>query len=175
MGFRATVVYDGLAAATRDGERVLKSHLKVAIRAGLKSAVLYWRRRLMMGHFSINALTKYGYEPRSSKYNKRKWFKYGHNVPLILTGRSKDSIQGNQQPILFRKKAGIEGAEFRIVAPKYFYQYKPGVSSDKTDELTRVTDAELKRLAKVNAKQLDKTLTRITARRKRRIALRRAG
>ena len=57
-----------------------------------------WRDRYLPMHFQAGATTRYGYEKRSAKYTARKRKKYGHSIPLVYTGRLRDTIRENMKP-----------------------------------------------------------------------------
>lgn len=156
MAFKATIEFKGMAAVMVDGTKALKGHVDKATDAGLIAAVKLWRRRYLAGHFRRAAIARYGYKERTKGYERRKAKRFRHTRPLVFTGESEKQILGNQDPVILRKRggsralarAGTRGAEFRIRAPKHFFQYKPGVSPDKVDELTRLIAIEIAELQK---------------------------
>lgn len=65
----------------------------------LREAMEEHRDRNLPKHFQRNADTApggaYGYAARTAKYQKRKARQVGHQIPLVLTGRLRDTIQRN--------------------------------------------------------------------------------
>jgi len=168
-----------MSAVFVDGRKALKSHVNKATDIGLVSAVKLWRRQFLAGHFRPIAQSKYNYKRRSFKYTrfkKRQAKRTGRTVrPLVLTGKSERLIRADKSPPILKKRGGKRklgikgnrGAELRIKAEKYFFQFKPGVSPDKVDELTRLTSGESATLNVRFRKIFDADLTRRTrARRK---------
>lgn len=46
-------------------------------------------------HFKGGASERYGYRRRSAKYVERKRKKYGHSIPLVWTGGTRDAVLAN--------------------------------------------------------------------------------
>jgi hypothetical protein len=55
-----------------------------AMRAGLQNLVLKWHREILPRHFQEDAYGRYGYQPRTAKYDARKMRKFGHHRPLVF-------------------------------------------------------------------------------------------
>lgn len=61
-----------------------------ALREEFAEAGQFWHRTYRPRHFTMQAYTLYGYQPRARGYVKRKRKKLGHNRPLVFTGVSED-------------------------------------------------------------------------------------
>lgn len=69
---------------------ISKRELKQMVADGFERMGIRWHDDFRPGHFSLAAMSKYGYTPRSPGYNKRKRRELGHTIPLVKSGRSRD-------------------------------------------------------------------------------------
>lgn len=69
------------------------------MRAAFTAGAEYHFRQHVPRHFEDFAIHKYGYYPRSEKYNDRKMKQVGHNHPLVFTGASKRMATGSHLPV----------------------------------------------------------------------------
>lgn len=53
------------------------------------------RDRNLPRHFQGGATSRYGYRQRTARYTQRKRRKYGHSIPLVYTGGTRDAIRQN--------------------------------------------------------------------------------
>ena len=167
MAFRGVISHLGLTAAMKE-RGITKRIFADAEYAALSKAVQDWRRTALDKHFREGAVERYGYKIRNVRGQRRKRKKYKHARPLVLTGISEAMIKAAPNLTIRKRIDKRTGAEWRIVAPKYFFQYKPGVSPDKTDEMTRLTQDELDRSLEVFGKWHKRFLWRAIARKKHR-------
>lgn len=70
-------------------------HMRHAFEAGAE----YHFQHHVPRHFQGFAAAKYGYYPRTQKYNDRKLKQVGHLDPLVFTGASKRRATGSHLPI----------------------------------------------------------------------------
>ncbi len=82
--------YSGLAAALAK-ELGITERMKVALRQGYEGALDFWHKKIRPGHFEVSALAKYGYTPRTVKYERSK----GHRRPLVYSGDSERATERN--------------------------------------------------------------------------------
>ncbi len=61
----------------------------------LDAALKWWHTRALPRHFTAAGARLYGYSPRGKNYSKRKAQKYGHQLPLVLSGDLMHSMTGN--------------------------------------------------------------------------------
>lgn len=54
-----------------------------AMREGLRQLILKWHRETLPLHFREDAYGRYGYQPRTAKYEARKMRLFGHHRPLV--------------------------------------------------------------------------------------------
>lgn len=89
-----------------------------------------WRDRFLPLHFEGGASQRYGYRPRTSRYVARKRRMVGHNIPLVLTGRLRDTI---------RRGVVIRATQYRASARSRGYF---PMRNEMRGEIERITDAE---------------------------------
>ncbi|HZZ28472.1 MAG TPA: hypothetical protein VFE46_10765 [Pirellulales bacterium] len=109
----------------------------------------YWKIKYLPEHFTRNARDKYGYQPRSEKYIRRKQYegrrgkaKYGGEVDLVFSGESEEILHGPASIV-----AHPSGAEMDMPIPPYFADMRWPSSPDPEPEVTAVTDEEMEELA----------------------------
>lgn len=85
-----------------------RGHAKV-MRHVLRNRMEFWKSEMLPTHFQNNELTRpgggYGYEARSAKYQIRKARKYGHQRPLVRTGRLEGVVRANSTITATQHKA----------------------------------------------------------------------
>jgi hypothetical protein len=89
-----------------------------------------WRDRFLPLHFEGGATQRYGYRPRSGRYLARKRRMVGHGIPLVLTGRLRDTI---------RRGVVIRATQHRGTARSRGYF---PMRNEMRGEIERITDAE---------------------------------
>jgi len=176
MSITAVIEYRGLAAhlITKRGFKRIFTKL---VKEALVSAGLRWRKKYLPLHFKRVATARYGYSQRSPGHKQAKMKKYGHSLPLVFSGTSRDEILGDKQVPVVRRRRGRLGVLVRIKAPKYFYQYikksKTGKAAkivDKLDEVTRITRAEHLDLAKHMDTDITTGLNKVGGRKRKKVA-----
>jgi hypothetical protein len=121
------VVSNESAVAQRDLNRMLKAewtHMGET-----------WHKRFRRPHFTMAAYGKYGYMPRSRRYNFFKRRSLGHTLPLVLSGTSRQLSE--QRTVVATKR----GANVRM--PVRVFNFKSKTSKvDKRKEFTTVIPQE---------------------------------
>lgn len=89
---------------------VKKSDIRAAKKKAYHHVGTTWLRKFMPGHFRAGARTKYGYRPRSAKYNKRKRIVKHHTQPLVYSGRLRDQVKrpANQNVVATSKGVTVK-------------------------------------------------------------------
>lgn len=82
------------------------------MRAAMTAAAEYHWRQHMPRHFQKFAAAKYGYVPRSKKYNDRKIKIVGHQIDNVLSGRSRREVTSKRTIT-----ATPKGARLKMVLP----------------------------------------------------------
>jgi hypothetical protein len=104
-----------------------------------RQTVLYWHRTYLKGHFTEEAMTKYGYQPRSPKYLARP-FKRG-KPPLYHSGVTyQAAVRGVPLVRAFENRARLDMAtpSYVKMRPDRRYNTRPNLG----DEMTRATYEE---------------------------------
>jgi len=134
------------------------------IREALEHGVDFWHSRIAKLHFRPSAVSRYGYQQRTARYQARKRRRFGHGNPLEYTGRAKRSLL---RYLRITSRAGPAGSQATgsFDAPRYFWQTPPG-HPKKAREFLTVRKDEMHRLAKAMDAKLQKALdaerTRVT-------------
>ncbi len=84
-------------------ERAINQVTKVA-----GSLVMQEHRGRLPGHFEVIAVNKYGYRPRSKRYQIFKARRYGTTAPLVRTGGLRASILQNAKITATANKAELK-------------------------------------------------------------------
>lgn len=153
--FQFKVHYTGFTP--RPGETTQRQWNAVK-RAAWTQTGIGWHEFLRPKHFTKEGAAEYGYAPRSGEtgrikknfwrsYTGRKQKKYGHTLPLVLSGELRDrsrtaSISATAtatQSVCRVRLPGANKANFR--------NPKSPANLDMRDELTRISAAEGEQLA----------------------------
>lgn len=84
-------------------ERAVNKVVKVA-----GSLTMQEHRGRLPGHFQFSAFAKYGYKPRSRKYQISKEKKFGTTAPLVRTGALRAAILRNAKVTATANKAELK-------------------------------------------------------------------
>ena len=76
-----------------------------AMRGGLRRVITYWHRKYLRQHFRKGARQRYGYKPRSRRYEERKFRAKGHRAPLTWSGLTRRMVQ-LPIPVMATAKSG---------------------------------------------------------------------
>lgn len=124
-----------------------------------------WFRHTLPEHFETSAVNKYGYQPRTAKYMKRKARQKGHQRPLTWSGEMRTEILSYERVDRTR-----HGAAVKLYGPRYFFAFRKDYGqADKAAEVTRVTVAEEQAMASMIGRMAARNLQQ---RRDRRVRVR---
>jgi hypothetical protein len=136
---RGSMVYIG-------SPKALKRGFGKVIKESMQEAGMLWHRRYLPDHFRSGSASKYGYQKRTAKYMKRKAHKKGHQTPLVFSGDLKRSAT---------RMAHVGGTSKQVKvsmdAPWYATRsWKTrGTMPDMSKEMTKTTDDQVRRLARI--------------------------
>jgi len=107
-----------------------------------------WLKKMLPAHFRAGAASKYGYEPRSLRHNRRKRAIFHHTQPLVFTGALKREVLS---PAGHSVSATSKGARVRLhhhVVHRKVHEELIAVTEPERRELSAVFTNELARLMK---------------------------
>lgn len=139
----ASIIYE----ATNPPSAVLK-RATAATREALPHAAKFWHRTYLGRHFEPSAVRRYGYSPRSKKYQLAKAKQQRHQKPLVKTGRSRMLAKRHVDYVARKRRGGdeVEGSAVMRRLPKYFFQHPHKAASgrfiDKPAELSAIAAEE---------------------------------
>jgi len=132
----------------------------------------HWHRYILRKHFQRGAYAEYNYQPRTTKYEKRKARVKGHRRPLVWSGQAEREAHRTLD-----LRVTSKGAKIVLHVPKHLYAYKlpeqrfkkirgGGVlpytihlhDPHKAEELSAVSDRDAELLARVIDKELQKMI-----------------
>ena len=127
----------------------------------------YWHDHFRAKHFTPAGAREYGYQPRNVGYMIKKAKKWGHRNPLEWSGESKSQSRVKD----IRATSTSARARVRVVMHMPKLNFIPrGGSINMNDDMTRVSQAEVAKLAEVAADSIDAQLSVLTDNSTRRIA-----
>jgi len=145
--YRITMKFDRPPDFSRRGWKEVQ-------RAAMQAAAEHWDEAMMPGHFEQNARSRYGYQPRSSGYQKSKIKavmrgKARGGMDMVFSGLTQDSAM--KRPLI---KAFPTRARVDLLVPSYIKMIPNPHGSRAAapalgDELTRVIYEEAEELAGV--------------------------
>jgi hypothetical protein len=136
---RGSMVYIG-------SPRALKRGFGKVIKESLQEAGMLWHRRYLPDHFRRGAASKYGYQKRTADYMKRKARRKGHQAPLVFSGDLKRTVTRTAH-------VGGTSKQVKVSMPAPWYATRNwktrGTMPDMPKEITKSTDAQVRRLARI--------------------------
>jgi len=123
-----------------------------AVIKAMKQAVRLWHKNIAPLHFKRGAARKYGYKPRTRRYQNLKnrvgagpLVGVSRRKPFGPSGRSKRQLLQTIKPV---KQGGIVAGKF-VTSPsvRYFWQTPPG-HPKKGEELVKLTKTEERALSR---------------------------
>ncbi|HPD15809.1 MAG TPA: hypothetical protein PLE19_12715 [Planctomycetota bacterium] len=109
---------------------------------GLHAALEHWQARYKDRHFTFEAYSLYGYQPRTEKHEFRKAKRFKHRNPLVFTGRSREATKVFRTKLVAGGERGIKRAYgVHENLPQYFYMWRGG-APHKAEELYRTIEPE---------------------------------
>lgn len=121
----------------------------------------HWHRNIRPKHFTVAGAREYGYRERTKGYMKMKQRKYGHQLPLVMTGQSRRATQ------IGRITATKDRVRVTMTAPRLNWsrgQTKP------REELTRISMRDRDVLVNVGDRAMGAAFKSIKKRRSMRIS-----
>lgn len=133
MNLKAVIVAPGLWGLNKSDFRKIGS-------AAIEAAGLYWHAHFKALHFQKEAFQRYGYKPRSKKWEAEKARVHPEAAgrPLVFSGESEQLAMAQNRVRATAKNFETYSAEVTVSAPNLNYH---------AEEMTRTTDAELEALA----------------------------
>jgi hypothetical protein len=126
---------------------------KEVLRGAMRAAAEHWHAEMLPRHFERSARERYGYQPRTAAYQRRK-IRSGRatgGVDLVYSGLSRDSALKPPRIRAYPSRARLE-----LLVPPYI-KMRPDPRGRRRaapamgDELTRVTYQESQELSEVMA------------------------
>jgi len=145
------------------GPKAMKRGMAPIVKEALQEAGASWHMNELPRHFRVGAGSRYGYQPRTRKYQSYKRFKRGHQRPLEFTGDLKREVT---------RRAAISGTSKRVRVVmdtgRAWYATRNwktrGTMPDMPTELTATTKAEEKRVARIAERLIERKLNAIQTR-----------
>ncbi|MBW3538772.1 MAG: hypothetical protein KY476_00730 [Planctomycetes bacterium] len=118
-----------------------------------------WHSKMLPRHFTRGAASRYGYQPRTRKWQQKKAALYARgkavkrNTDLVFTGFLQETLTNFGSVRAFPTRVTIQ-----MTGPRYI-TFRPHASNqpDKHSEVTRVTDDEARELSE----KLNETATKL--------------
>lgn len=135
-----------------------------ATKAAFEAAGRLWHQKFRPKHFTKAGAREYGYAPRTRAYTERKFKKFGHRLPLVFTGETRNLARN--------RKIKATGKMMRVIinAPRL---NEPGRGKRKInmrDEMTRVSTRERRAMVNLFAQVFDRRLKASSTTRVKRVA-----
>lgn len=116
---------------TRSEELTLRRHNRF-VKEALRETMLEHHRKHTRKHFQRGNSYRYAMQPRSRKYRERKQRKFGHQIDMLYSGRSRDTIAGT--PVKVQIGGAAEGGRKRIrVQYRLRFPFAGGSGASRTD------------------------------------------
>lgn len=110
----------------------------------------YWHERILPKHFTTEAASQYGYEPRGRKYMIQKAAAKGHQRPLVYKGDLERAVTRLRDVSSVRARGSDTGAvNVRLSGPRYLHQRPQPKQPNLALELSSVSDRDADELARV--------------------------
>lgn len=138
-----------------------------AIMTGTLAAVADNHFRFMHMHFEPIAFSRYGYKPRKGmnlsgkpfyrSYTGRKMKRFGHMLPLVYSGESRDLALGNKDVRATRKEARL------VQHARGLNRRNPRSDIRMNDEIRAIAPSEEREAVRVAEREFKKRVRAITA------------
>lgn len=140
-----------------------KSEWNVIVKNALAAGVDFWHDKYAKKHFTAAGAAQYGYDPRSKGYARRKRLEKHHALPLVWSGASRELAKIRNIHATSKSAKAIINAPTLNFMPKIRKGPRKGASAKRTpmrEEMTRVTDYELKNMMKAVEMELQAGMDR---------------
>ncbi len=116
------------------------------VKEAARDVLATYHKKFTRRKFQADASRRYGYAPRSAKYNRRKQRLKGHRIPMLYSGRSRDTIAGS--PPKIRIGGAAEGGKKGITASLFLrFPFAGGTGQGANNRVIRQLIRELGRWA----------------------------
>lgn len=100
----------------------------------------FWHKTFRKRKFTLEAMSRYSFQPRTKGYNRRKMNKFGIALPLVFSGVSR-ALSGMGTITATKNRVTVQ-------MPVNAFNFRPKVRSggtpiDMRDEFSRMTDDEI--------------------------------
>ena len=127
---------------------LMKSEINRLTKEALIAAAENHYREYMPLHFTMAAFSRYGYRPRAAKYVAKKNKIYGHVLPLVYSGTSKNlALSGEPQISATRHRATL------IQRARKLNYRRPGSPIRMNREISAVTQSEVNTASRVAGRE----------------------
>ncbi|MGD9632544.1 MAG: hypothetical protein AB7G28_22775 [Pirellulales bacterium] len=123
-------------------EALSRSQVIDAVKAALRRLGALWHEAFAWKRFTKLGYTEYGFQSRSTKYDKYKLRHRGHTNPLMLTGEARDQLLSSSTVARIR----VSRDTLRIPMPTKLNRYNPA-GPNMADEVRAVSKDELRQLS----------------------------
>ena len=140
-----------------------------AVRSGLQTALVHWRREFAREHFEPGAVTRYGYQSRTKLYMLRKAKAKKHQKPLVWSGTLRQMVLGQFPQPRVSRDGGKQTGSMVLKVPGYtFYtKTKSGTPAPpKYDELVTTNSHEAGIMQAIIAETIDRMMSRVGLKKK---------
>jgi len=142
-----------------------RRELQAVGRESIRAAANLWVDKYLPLHFKRSAILRYSYKPRKHAYRTRKIkksFTYGpdkrraigEDVPLVFTGRTRESATQNNR--IEAKASNYKSYYANITMPAPALNFLPHLR----DELTRIHPQEARAMERLFGKEYEKQLNK---------------
>lgn len=133
---------------------VAKRELNTMLKAAWEETGVHWHRSMRPKHFTHAGAREYGYTPRKGErgaagtkgfrqsYTGRKLKRFGHTLPLVYTGESRELTR------IRDVRATSKGVRIVMNAPKLNFRSRHSTINMR-DEMTRISAGEARELVAV--------------------------
>lgn len=116
---------------TKENTPIKRSEFNKIAREVWLAGGRFWHEEILQKHFTYQAVHEYQYAPRSASHVKAKRRKYGHNLPLVFSGESKEMLESQSEV-----RSTQNGVSVVMRAPKHFFTYRKDYKApDKVEEV----------------------------------------
>jgi len=140
---------------------ILRKHKNLILKAAYADVADWWHRVIRPKHFRESARRAYGYKRRQPKTVETKRRRFKHNLPLVLTGRSKKQTE-QRQISATSKRATVRMRSGNIGR-------NPEARIDTAAELVIVSASDARLIAERFARFIDRNVRAIREVRQKRI------
>lgn len=136
--------------------RGMRREFNQVSRSAFETMGTHWHTKIRGKHFTAAGASEYDYRERSKGYQRFKRRKYGHNLPLVLTGQSRRATN------IGRIVATKNGVRVSMSAPRL--NWSRGLTKPR-EELTRISIRDKNTLVNVGDRALGTGFKNIKKRR----------